>query len=177
VSATGEVIAVEVPDIGDFDEVPVIEIHVSPGDTVAADDPLLTLESDKATMDIPAPFAGEVAAVEVAVGDRVSQGTRLLTIAPGADGVAAAPDEEAPRDDPPPEPAPVIAPTGPDEPIYASPAVRRLARERGIELHGVTGSGRGGRISLEDLDGRAPPPTGAGAGAGLELAPWPNVNF
>ena len=62
-----------------------IEIHVAPGDTVAIDDPLLTLESDKATMDVPAPFAGEVAAVEVAVGDRVSQGTRLLTIVPASD--------------------------------------------------------------------------------------------
>ncbi|HSO98303.1 MAG TPA: 2-oxo acid dehydrogenase subunit E2 [Solirubrobacteraceae bacterium] len=178
-STTGEALAVEVPDIGDFDEVPVIEIHVAPGDTVAADDPLLTLESDKATMDIPAPFAGEVAALEVAVGDRVSQGTRLLTILPGADGVAAAPDEEAPRDDPPPEPEDVLAPTDHDEPIYASPAVRRLARERGIDLHGVTGSGRGGRISLDDLDGGAPPPATAPAGAavGLDLAPWPSVDY
>jgi pyruvate dehydrogenase E2 component (dihydrolipoamide acetyltransferase) len=184
VSATGEAIAVEVPDIGDFAEVPVIEIHVAPGDTVAAEDPLLTLESDKATMDVPAPFAGEVAAIEVAVGDRVSQGMRLLTIMPGADGVSAAPDEEAPRDDPP-APPPSSEKQGgsidqtPTEPVYASPAVRRIARERGLDLHGLTGSGRGGRISLEDLEGGAPPPAGGSASAiqGLELAPWPNVNY
>src|SRR5438045_4314452 len=73
-------VPVEVPDIGDFEDVPVIEIHVSPGDTVAVDDPLLTLESDKATMDVPAPFAGVVRELQAKVGDRVSQGTALLTL-------------------------------------------------------------------------------------------------
>ncbi|MFL5831853.1 MAG: biotin/lipoyl-containing protein, partial [Solirubrobacteraceae bacterium] len=77
-----DAISVEVPDIGDFDDVPVIEIHVAAGDTVAVDDPLLTLESDKATMDVPAPFAGVVRELQVAVGDRVSQGTPLLTMEP-----------------------------------------------------------------------------------------------
>ena len=77
---------VEVPDIGDFTDVPVIEILVSPGDTVAVDDPLLTLESDKATMDVPAPFAGTVGELLVNIGDRVSQGTRLLTLSPSSDG-------------------------------------------------------------------------------------------
>ena len=72
-------ISVEVPDIGDFDDVPVIEIHVSPGDTVALEDPLVTLESDKATMDVPAPEAGTVAQLRVKIGDRVSEGSVLLT--------------------------------------------------------------------------------------------------
>ena len=78
-SAT-DVVSVEVPDIGDFEDVPVIEILVSPGDTVETDDPLLTLESDKATMDVPAPFAGTIKDIQVDVGDRVSQGRVLLTM-------------------------------------------------------------------------------------------------
>src|SRR5437879_10641386 len=86
-SAT-DVVSVEVPDIGDFEDVPVIEILVSPGDTVAVDDPLLTLESDKATMDVPAPFAGVVRELRVKVGDKVSQGTLLLTMEP-TDGAPA----------------------------------------------------------------------------------------
>ncbi len=81
-STTADIISVEVPDIGDFDDVPVIEILVAPGDTVALDDPMLTLESDKATMDVPAPFSGVVQEVRVKVGDRVSQGTLLLTMSP-----------------------------------------------------------------------------------------------
>ena len=80
-SAT-DVVPVEVPDIGDFDDVPVIEILVSAGDTVETDDPLLTLESDKATMDVPAPFAGTISELSVNVGDRVSQGKLLLTMEP-----------------------------------------------------------------------------------------------
>src|ERR1035437_710867 len=76
-------LTVEVPDIGDFDEVPVIEILVSPGDEVALDDPLLTLESDKATMDVPAPFAGTVKEVHVQIGDRVKQGSLLFTMQTG----------------------------------------------------------------------------------------------
>src|SRR5581483_8939921 len=79
-----EAISVEVPDIGDFEDVPVIEIHVAPGDSVAVDDPLLTLESDKATMDVPAPFAGKIGELRVKVGDSVSQGTLLLTIEPSS---------------------------------------------------------------------------------------------
>src|SRR5436305_14662269 len=84
--STAELIAVEVPDIGDFDDVPVIEILVSPGDSVALDDPLLTLESDKATMDVPAPQAGTIKDLHVNVGDKVSEGTLLLTLAPSNGG-------------------------------------------------------------------------------------------
>src|SRR5689334_19918139 len=88
-STAGSAVAVEVPDIGDFDDVPVIEILVSAGDTVAADDPLVTLESDKATMDVPAPFAGRVTEVVVSIGDRVSQGTPIVRIEPAEDGGSA----------------------------------------------------------------------------------------
>ena len=77
-SATAQ--TVQVPDIGDFDDVPIIEILVAPGDTVAVEDPLVTLESDKATMDVPAPIAGVVRTVTVKIGDRVSQGAALMTI-------------------------------------------------------------------------------------------------
>ncbi len=82
-----DVVSVEVPDIGDFTDIPVIEILVGPGDTVAVDDPLLTLESDKATMDVPALFAGTVRELRVGVGDRVSQGALLLTMEPTGDGI------------------------------------------------------------------------------------------
>ena len=101
--STAEAVSVEVPDIGDFDDVPIIEILVSPGDTVGVDDPLLTLESDKATMDVPAPFAGTVGELQVKIGDKVSQGTRLLTLTPRrrarrAPQAAAAADQGAPSE-------------------------------------------------------------------------------
>src|SRR5205823_4233593 len=91
-----DAISVEVPDIGDFEDVPIIEILVSPGDEVALDDPLLTLESDKATMDVPAPAAGVVRELHVAVGDRVSQGSLLLLLEPATDGSAEPVPAEAP---------------------------------------------------------------------------------
>ncbi|MEA2157923.1 MAG: hypothetical protein QOD66_303 [Solirubrobacteraceae bacterium] len=198
-STTADVISVEVPDIGDFDDVPVIEILVGPGDTVELDDPLMTLESDKATMDVPAPFAGVVQEVSVKVGDRVSQGTLLLTMAPadgttssakasaiasdGAPTEAAAPDAVGsaltaePADS---GPAPPPAGDVPG-PIYASPSARRLARERGLDLSAVGGSGRGGRITRDDVAGAGSggpaAPSAAGPGLGLALAPWPSVNF
>jgi pyruvate dehydrogenase E2 component (dihydrolipoamide acetyltransferase) len=201
-----DVISVEVPDIGDFEDVPVIEILVSPGDTVEVDDPLLTLESDKATMDVPAPFAGTVRELHVSVGDHVSQGSLLLSMeaadgAPdgskasaaasdGAPDEAAAPDAVASALDaeresaPPPSPsAPSASPERPaaparSGPIYASPSVRRLAREAGVDLTQVRGSGRKGRITRQDVesfkgDGAAPP----AGGLGLELPAWPTVDF
>src|SRR3954468_9976488 len=90
-------IEVRIPDIGDFADVPVIEIHVNAGDTVAAEDPLLTLESDKATLDVPAPAAGTVGEIRVAVGDRVSEGTPIMTLA-AAGGGGAAPKERVHED-------------------------------------------------------------------------------
>ena len=213
-SAT-DVVSVEVPDIGDFEDVPVIEILVSPGDTVETDDPLLTLESDKATMDVPAPFTGTIKDIQVGVGDRVSQGRVLLTMeqagsaagqseasAAASDGAATeaqAPDavqsavqaeeESAPEADS--EPAPEAAPAeepapAPDESngaVYASPSVRRLARERGIDLHEIHGSGRKGRITREDVEqfeskGPAAPPASPGApDVGLDLAPERKIDF
>jgi pyruvate dehydrogenase E2 component (dihydrolipoamide acetyltransferase) len=217
---------VEVPDIGDFDDVPVIEILVSIGDSVSAEDPLVTLESDKATMDVPAPFDGVVREIEVSIGDRVSEGTVLMAIEPakgeapqggapdggapqGAvpDSVPASPEasrtDEAPAElaTPDAEPVaespaapPVAEANGSASAIYASPAVRRLARELGVELRGVTGSGRKGRITKEDVrrrsqgegavgDGSAPggaPGASATSGpglSGLELPPWPSIDF
>ena len=88
--STGSAVSIEVPDIGDFEDVPIIEILVSAGDRVAADDPLITLESDKATMDVPAPFDGVIGELQVQVGDRVSQGSPLLTIEPESDTGASA---------------------------------------------------------------------------------------
>jgi pyruvate dehydrogenase E2 component (dihydrolipoamide acetyltransferase) len=197
-----DTVTVEVPDIGDFADVPIIEILVSPGDTVAPDDPLLTLESDKATMDVPAPFAGVVRELQVKIGDKVSQGTPLLTIEPAEDGrvesgakASAAASDGAPSEasapaavesalqaEPPPAPSePPAAPAPTDgaaaEPIYASPSIRRLARERGIDLRQLTGSGRKGRITREDVEraGRGAP--AAAPGAGLDMAPWPSLDF
>ncbi|MGZ4181954.1 MAG: dihydrolipoyllysine-residue acetyltransferase [Solirubrobacteraceae bacterium] len=213
-SSVRDVVSVEVPDIGDFEDVPVIEILVSPGDTVETDDPLLTLESDKATMDVPAPFAGTIKEIQVSVGDRVSQGRVLLTMeqagsaagesqasAAASDGAvteADAPDavssaveaeeESAPQADEPraeAEPAEEPTPTPEDSngAVYASPSVRRLARERGIDLHQVQGSGRKGRITREDIerfasDGPAPVPASpAGPDLGLDLAPERKIDF
>jgi pyruvate dehydrogenase E2 component (dihydrolipoamide acetyltransferase) len=213
------VTTVEVPDIGDFDDVPIIEILVSAGDTVAVEDPLVTLESDKATMDVPAPTAGVIKEIVVKIGDRVSQGTPLMTLEGGEDGgdggdggaaasdpgSASAPDDAAPEpdaapteSDAPAEAAQPAEPAAPAEraageppagngggPIYASPSARRLARELGVELSAVSGSGRKGRITKEDVqqaaDGGQPSaPTaapGSGAGLGLDLPPWPSVEF
>jgi len=166
-----EVKEVAVPDIGDFDEVPVIEVLVSPGDTVAEEDPLVTLESDKATMDVPAPFAGVVQDLKVNVGDKVSQGTALLLIEVGGGDNGAEPAQEPKESKEPGEagaaetaveaeaeaetadaPQPSAAPSEADAPPYASPAVRRLAREKGVDLATVEGSGRKGRITKEDVE-------------------------
>jgi pyruvate dehydrogenase E2 component (dihydrolipoamide acetyltransferase) len=203
---------VTVPDIGDFTDVPVIEILVSAGDSVEAEDPLVTLESDKATMDVPAPVAGTVAKVLVKVGDTVSEGSPVVELegsADSANGESSSPSrgpsapetpapekDEGPRDgaeDSPPTPAPasvpvaapVAAPSANGSPVYASPSVRRLARELGVDLSAVEGSGRKGRITVEDVR-RGPSATASSAGAGQSgtgavglpgLAPWPTVDF
>jgi pyruvate dehydrogenase E2 component (dihydrolipoamide acetyltransferase) len=190
---------VQVPDIGDLENVPVIEIHVAPGDTVAAEDPLVTLESDKATMDVPAPSAGTVTELRVAIGDQVAQGSVLLTMDPaGEPDETAEPDEtpepaetpepdeapepaETPEPDETPEPAAPPPANGGGGPIYASPSVRRLARELGIPLASASGSGRKGRITKEDVQGMADrgpgSPAAADPGLGLSLPPWPAVDF
>jgi pyruvate dehydrogenase E2 component (dihydrolipoyllysine-residue acetyltransferase) len=162
---------VKVPDIGDFTDIPIIEVHVSSGDPVNEDDPVVTLESDKATMDIPAPAAGSVTEVLVKVGDLVSEGTPILVLEPG-DGALTPPPSLAEQQEPAPEqtagtvataaavPPPAPAPTPPTAPAaaaglaaepHAGPSVRRLAHELGIDLATVRGSGEKGRILKEDL--------------------------
>ena len=198
--STGSVVSVEVPDIGDFEDVPVIEILVSAGDEVAVDDPLITLESDKATMDVPAPFPGVIRELHVKVGDRVSQGSRLLDIEPSPNGAvssraaaiasegvpteAASPDSIgsalAAEPELPAAEAPQPPPSDGAGPIYASPSVRRLARELGVDLTQVRASGRRGRITREDVEaaGRAPAVGAAAPAATLPgLAPWPSLDF
>ena len=188
-----------VPDIGDFSDVPIIEILVSPGDTVAAEDPLVTLESDKATMDVPAPFGGVVQELKVSVGDSVSEGTVLMTLATAdeADAEQAAEslaepaaEEPAPAEETSgaPPAAPALAPAADSAtaaPPYASPGTRRLARELGVDLAQVTGSGRKGRITGDDVRAfkeggaapAAPAATPSGGDSGLELLPWPSIDF
>ena len=187
-----EIREVLVPDIGDFADVPVIEVLVSPGDTVAPEDPLVTLESDKATMDVPAPFGGTVADIRVSVGDTVSEGSPILALQVRSNGAqpesqtsapAPVPPERAPAGGPAPA-SPQAAPTVGEDgtPPYASPAVRRIARELAVDLSGVAGSGRRNRITKEDVraaaEGGSQPavPTAAPA-TGLDLAPWPKVDF
>jgi pyruvate dehydrogenase E2 component (dihydrolipoamide acetyltransferase) len=171
---------VAVPDIGDFADVPVIELLVSPGDEVGVDAPLVTLESDKATMDVPAPFAGKIVELKVKVDDKVSEGTPLLTMEPSeAEAIST---EEAPDE---PAEAPVEqegeAPEQEEAAgvVYASPAVRRLARELGVDLRGVVGTGRKGRITKEDVRRAKEGPAAAPAAgiSGLDIAPWPQVDF
>jgi pyruvate dehydrogenase E2 component (dihydrolipoamide acetyltransferase) len=214
---------VMVPDIGDFTDVPVIEILVSEGDDVSVEQPLVTLESDKATMDVPAPFAGKVAELKVSVGDEVSEGSVLMVVEASEDGAAPAGDAEAeaeaeaeddaaaeaeaapetadsgqqtaeaePEAEPPPDaerreraqsaPEAVARRDGAgDGPVYASPAVRRMAREMGVELRRVSGTGRKGRITKDDVkQAKERPAAAAAEGAaipGLDIAPWPKVDF
>ena len=184
---------VRIPDIGDFKDVPVIEIFVKVGDSVKAEDPLVSLESDKATMDVPAPLSGVVQEIRVKVGDKVSEGSLILALATGSAPAAAAPVAAAPA------PQPTTAKAGGGAPAgrapqavaraYAGPAVRKLARELGVDLGKVRGSGEHGRIVRADVEafakggGSAAPaakagPAAAGAGVGgIDLLPWPKVDF
>jgi pyruvate dehydrogenase E2 component (dihydrolipoamide acetyltransferase) len=193
-SSSGGVAEVKVPDIGDFKDIPIIEILVKPGDAVKPEDPLITLESDKATMDVPSPFGGTVQDLKVKVGDKVSEGAVVLTLATGGAAVAApAATPAAPAAaaalaaiEKPPGAA---APSGvTDEAAfglaYAGPGVRKLARELGVDLGRVKGGGDKGRIRKEDVEAaakgasaKAAPAASAGTGVGVELLPWPKVDF
>ncbi len=185
--------AVKVPDIGG-DEVAVTEILVKVGDVVTADQSLLTVEGDKASMEVPAPFAGTVKAIQVAIGDKVATGSLIMTfeVAGAAPVVAAAPVAAAPA--PVATAAPVVAAKAEekgdfvanDAYVHASPAVRRLAREFGVNLAKVKGSGRKGRIQKEDVQSyvkdaikraESAPAAGAASGSGLGVLPWPKVDF
>ena len=196
-SAPGGIAEVRVPDIGDFKDVPVIEIFVKPGDTVKAEDPLVALESDKATMEVPSPLGGTVQSVNVKVGDKVSEGAVVLTLSTGSVAVAAptvaAPAAPAAAPPAAAKPAAVAAPAGAiDEAAfglaYAGPGVRKLARELGVDLGRVKGTGDKGRILREDVASFAkgapaaakPAAAAASAGAGvggIDLLPWPKVDF
>ncbi len=222
---------IKVPDIGDYDNVPVIEVLVKAGDTVTKDQGLVTLESDKATMEVPSSAAGVVREVKVKVGDEVSEGTVVVTLEGGeaaempaaqkAEAPKAATKPEAPKAESKPAPGPENAPVKPQPlaasappsnqggdvlsagtpnspPIefgaatvmpanvpYASPAIRLFARELGVDLAKVKGTARNGRISKDDvqgfvkqaLAGGGASAGAAGGGSGLNLLPWPKVDF
>jgi pyruvate dehydrogenase E2 component (dihydrolipoamide acetyltransferase) len=221
-------IEVKVPDIGDFKEVEVIELMVKPGDTIKVDQSLVTVESDKASMEIPSSHAGVVKDIKVKVGDKVAEGTLLLMVeaaedeakpaeaaaaqsasavtAPAIPAASAAPAASAPAAPavpaaPPAAPAPAQAearpsPTASLDPRdangvkpHASPSIRKFARELGVDLTRVNGSGPKGRITQEDVQNyvkgvisgqgaaTAAAPAGKGGGAGLDLLPWPSLDF
>ena len=195
-TAPSGVAEVRVPDIGDFKDVPIIEIAVKPGDAVKPEQPLITLESDKASMEVPSPFGGTVAEIKVKIGDRVSEGAVILTLTTEPGSAAplekiAAPPPAAARSAAATPAAPTVSATPAKAPPdaafdipYAGPSVRKLARERGIDLHQVKGSGRRGRILPEDVMNFSAAPAPAAAisgppaqGGGLGLLPWPKVDF
>jgi pyruvate dehydrogenase E2 component (dihydrolipoamide acetyltransferase) len=196
---------VKVPDIGG-DAVEVTEIMVKVGDVVKADQSLLNVEGDKAAMEVPAPFAGTVAEIKVKVGDKVSTGSLVFVFSTGA----AAPVVAAPAASAPVAPAPAAATAAPVAPVavaaaavaapastgfvenqayaHASPVVRRLAREFGVDLSKVTGTARKGRVQREDVQNYVKniiaqvaagkgTVTGSGNSVGFDLIPWPKVDF
>ena len=223
------IVEVKVPDIGDFKDVPIIEILVKVGDTVKAEDSLITLESDKATMDVPSPVSGVVTELKVKVGDKVAEGTLVALIdsagaatgagaggavaavvatpvAPIATAVAApspppavpvAPAAAASEDFRPGDAELITAPSRvsmptpadslPGQASHASPSVRRFARELGVDVSRVQGSGPKGRIMQSDVqayvkgvvsNAAAPVARSGGAGlGGLDLLPWPKIDF
>lgn len=211
-----QTIEIKVPDIGDYSDVPVIDICVKVGDTIKVDDALITLESDKATMDVPSSTAGIVKEIRVALGDKISEGSVVAVVeVAGADAAT-----EATEPDAAPAPAPTPTPTPADTPsvpapapaapaaatpttttsqqmapapglalgaaTHASPSVRLFARELGVDLSSVPASGPKGRIVKEDvtafikgvMSGRTTAASGAASlGGGLDLLPWPKVDF
>ncbi|PTQ68975.1 pyruvate dehydrogenase E2 component (dihydrolipoamide acetyltransferase) [Nitrosomonas oligotropha] len=189
-----------IPDIGDFKEVPVIEVLVKAGDRVKAEDSLITLESDKATIEIPAPYPGLVKEILVKPGDKVSQGSTVLTLEvsddnrtetlPEVSGAAAVQKEIAPQpqhDAKPvvnqPQNLPQTVSTMSNAPskAHASPSIRRFARELGVNLDLITGSGPKHRILKEDVQAYVKAELSKsrsnGTGVALNLLPWPQVNF
>ncbi|MBI1887813.1 MAG: dihydrolipoyllysine-residue acetyltransferase [Nitrosomonadales bacterium] len=189
-----------VPDIGNFKDVDVIEVAVKAGDAVKTEQALITLETDKATMDVPAPFDGVVKEVKVKVGDKVSQGSLIVLMESG--DAASAPAAATPTPTPdaasarqtvvPAAPAPTARPAPAAPPVvaapaaspsfgaHASPAIRRFARELGVDLAQVTGSGEKGRVTRDDVQGfvkgALSQPRGA-AGGGLQVPAMPAVDF
>lgn len=210
-NTSAQSVAVKVPDIGNFSNVDVIEVDIKVGDEVVVDQTLVTLETDKATMDVPSTVAGKVTAVHVKVGDKVSEGSALIEVA-AASASTAANTSATPAQNEVAEIKKQVAATPSAEnndlraeiksqvpqafgssdidekgfaKAHASPSVRKLARELGVDLARVTGSGRKGRITPVDLRSfvksvmQKVEQGGAGAslGGGLDLLPWPKVDF
>jgi pyruvate dehydrogenase E2 component (dihydrolipoamide acetyltransferase) len=200
--------AVTVPDIGDFKDVEVIELLVNIGDTIEPEQSLITVESDKASMEIPASVGGVVKKIDIKIGDKINQGSVILHVVPGAGAAAPAAEPskaEAPAETPVQAPvektkAASPAPAAPQSPTatievpavvgqlpHASPSVRKFARELGVDLTRVDGSGAKGRITQEDVQlfvkgvmqggGAASGVASGGSGVGLDLLPWPKVDF
>ncbi len=213
-SSSGGVVDIKVPDIGDFAEVPVIEIFVKPGDSVKVDDALLTLESDKATMDVPSSAAGVVKEVLVKLGDKVGEGHVIVRLESGTAASTNTATPEAPRsvtsdDNARSTSAAVqtstaserdkavssaVASSLPSLPlggaVHASPGIRAYARELGVDLTQVKATGPKARILREDITGfvkgamstgivpgKTPVSAGGSNGGGLDLLPWPKVDF
>ena len=212
-----EMVEVKVPDIGDFESVEIIEVLVAVGDQVAEEDSLVTVESDKASMEIPSSQAGVVKEVKVKVGDSIKQGDVLIVVEASADTAAApaeaedkaaekapekpaekpaekAPEKEVEKPAAAPTPAPAVeerpSPTANIDPVsfkhaHASPAVRKFARELGVDLSKVTGSGRNERIVREDVQGFVKQAMSSGAGAASAtgatampgIEPMPQIDF
>jgi pyruvate dehydrogenase E2 component (dihydrolipoamide acetyltransferase) len=204
-------VEVKVPDIGDFKDIPVIEILVNVGDTIKKEDSLVSLESDKATMEVPSPAAGVVKEIKVAIGDKVSEGHVVLIVDAEASGAAAptpapaststptstqtptpavapvsapAPAAKAPAAIAAPTPAKAAPAAVADVPshVHASPSIRKLAREYGVDLVKVRGSGNKGRITEEDVKGfvkaeLAKPKSASGSGSGFAFPEMPHVDF
>jgi len=203
-------IEIRVPDIGEFKDVEVIEVLVRPGDTVKVEQSLITVESDKASMEIPSSHAGVVVEMRAGLGDKVSEGSVVLLLDTGAaDQAAAAPAPAPARAEAAPAPAAAAAPVVPlstafatemaERPVvavddggtkaHASPSVRKFARELGVDLALVRGSGPKGRITVDDVRGfvkgvmaggarpAAAPASAAAAGAALGVLAWPQVDF
>lgn len=190
--ASGEVVDVEVPDIGDYDSVDVIEVSVAVGDKVEEEDSLITLETDKASMEVPSPVAGEVTEVITKVGDKVSQGSLILKVKTQGSASVAAPSQPAKQEAPKQESKPTQASTQnsvneyevDNSNAHASPAVRKLARILNVDLSKVKATGRKGRVTKEDCynyikHAVTQVQTGkvAASGNGLDLLDDPVVDF
>ena len=196
-TATSGVKDVEVPDIGG-DEVEVTEVMVKVGDKVAAEQSLITVEGDKASMEVPAPFAGTVKEIKISTGDKVSTGSPIMVFevegaapaaAPAAKQEEAAPAKQEAKQDAKPASTPAKAESSEfaenDAYVHATPVIRRLAREFGVNLAKVKGTGRKGRILKEDVQSyvkdavkRAESAPAAAAGGGMPgMLPWPKVDF
>ena len=214
-----QLIEIKVPDIGDYKDVPVIEVHIKPGDTIEKEQSLVTLESDKATMDVPSSHSGVVKEVKVKVGDSISEGSVVLLLEGSEAPINTAANTPAPTQPPAPvktqapaptptptptpvAPTPVVAPVPTQAPApapvstpsaelgqsgsHASPSVRKFARELGVTIASVKGTGPKGRITQDDVQAfvksvmsgaSAPAATSGGSLGGLNLLPWPKVDF